>query len=173
MALKRKRLFDFDDMFPDFDQVEKMFEEVMKGMDQMHQEDFAKPGKPLVYGFSMHVGPDGRPHVEEFGNVSTKQQKITGEREPLVDMINGEKEVTVIAELPGVGKDDLHVNAQKNSLVISVTDPERRFRKELKLPAEVEPKSAKAKIKNGILEVVLTKLRPDKPKTQGSEVKIE
>lgn len=173
MALRRKRFFDFDDMFPDFDNVEKMFEEVMKEMDQIRSEDFAKPGKPLVYGFSMHVGPDGKPRVEEFGNMSTKEQKIKGEREPLVDIINGEKEVTVIAELPGVGKEELHINAQKNALSIIVSDPERRFRKELKLPAEVDAKSAKAKLKNGMLEVVLTKLKPDKPKAMGNEVKVE
>jgi HSP20 family protein len=24
---------------------------------------------PIVYGYSMTIGPDGKPHVQEFGNV--------------------------------------------------------------------------------------------------------
>lgn len=173
MAFRRRKFFEFDDAFPDFGNIEKMFEEMLGEMDALHAEDLARPGKPLVYGFSMHVGPDGKPRIEEFGNVSSKQQKIKGEREPLVDVIDGEKEVTVIAELPGVDKNEVRLNCQKNSLSISVADPERRFRKELKLPAEVDAKSAKAKLKNGMLEVVLTKLKPSPPKEKGSEVKVD
>ncbi len=173
MALKRRKLFEFDDLFPDFDNIEKMFEGMMREMGELRVDEMARPGKPLVYGFSMHVGPDGKPKIEEFGNVSSKQQKITDEREPLVDVINGEKEITVIAELPGVDKNSVHINAQKNSLVISVSDPERRYHKDLALPAEVDSKSAKAKLKNGILEVILTKLKPDKPKSKGEEIKVE
>lgn len=173
MALKRRRFFDLDEMFPDFGNIEKMFGEMMREMNELHAEDLARPGKPLVYGFSMHVGPDGKPRIEEFGNVSSKQQKIKVEREPLVDVIDGEKEITVIAELPGVDKNEVRLNCQKNSLSISVADPERRFRKDLRLPAEVDSKSVKAKLKNGMLEVVLTKLKPSKPKEQGTHVKVE
>ena len=174
MTPKRKGFFDFDEMFPDLDEIEKVFEEMMKDFDQMGPMGVARPRKPLVYGFSMRVGPDGKPHVEEFGNVSPKGvEKVRDEREPLVDVINAEKEITVIAELPGVDKKDLHINSGKNSLSISVTDPERKYWKELKLPAEVDGKSAVAKLKNGILEVVLKKLRPEKPKLKGTEVKVE
>ena len=26
---------------------------------------------PIVYGYSMTIGPDGKPHVREFGNVKS------------------------------------------------------------------------------------------------------
>jgi len=180
--MRRRRFFEFDEMFPDFGEIEKMFEEMMKDFDNMKPVAM-QPGKPLVYGFSMRVGPDGRPHVEEFGNVSpkapSKENKkvfsIKQEREPLVDVINGEKEVTVIAELPGVDRKDLQLNAEKTSLHIGVTDPKRRFKKQLKLPSEVDVNSAKAKLKNGILEVVLTKkkLESAHSKEKRMEIKVE
>jgi len=51
---------------------------------------------PIVYGYSMTIGPDGKPQVREFGNVkasnSTKigqyvgaKPQISAEREPLSD----------------------------------------------------------------------------------------
>ena len=63
----------------------------------------------------MKTGPDGKPHISEFGNV--KQGRVDGEqsvgpvvkdaREPLVDVMDAEKEIIVIAELPGVEKTDI------------------------------------------------------------------
>src|SRR3954454_5692741 len=55
---------------------------------------------PIVYGYSMTIGPDGKPHVREFGNVkpsagssggfastgSRSRPEITAEREPLADV---------------------------------------------------------------------------------------
>jgi len=170
-------MFDFDDFmgtgFPDFDEIEKMFEEMTRGMMDDRKWKHAKPGNPLVYGWSMQMGTDGKPHFEEFGNVSTKApDKVNDEREPLVEVINAEKEITLIAELPGVEKEKLHLNVDKNSVSITVNDPQRSYKKQLKLPAEVDETSAKAKLKNGILEVVLRKLKPSPPE-KAKDVKIE
>ncbi len=153
---KRRRFssfFDDDfDPFADMEQFHAMFDELMRhGLDQTK----AKPGQPLVYGFSMHVGPDGKPHVEHFGNV--RQGKVTQEREPLVDLVDLKDELRVVAELPGVSKDAIQVNVQGNVLHLSVTDPERPFSKRVPLPASVDEKSANASYKNGILEIILKK----------------
>ncbi len=145
--------FDDDfDPFADMEQLHGLFDELMRhGLDQSN----AKPGQPLVYGVSMHVGPDGKPHVEQFGNV--RQGKITNEREPLVDVVDLEDEVRVLAELPGVAKKDLHMSAKDNVLHIEVTDSQRPFSKDVRLPKSAEEKTAKASIQNGILEVVFKK----------------
>lgn len=153
---KRRRFpsfFDDDfDPFADMEQFHAMFDELMRrGLDQ----SLAKPGQPLVYGFSMHVGPDGKPRVEHFGNV--RQGKVSQEREPLVDLVDLPNEVRVVAELPGVSKDAITINVQDGILSLSVNDPERPFSKRVQLPAAVEEKSANASYKNGILEVVLKK----------------
>ncbi len=145
--------FDDDyDPFSDMEQFHAMFDELIRhGFGQTN----AKPGQPLVYGFSMHVGPDGKPRVEHFGNV--RQGKITHEREPLVEIIDLKDEVRIVAELPGVAKKDLHMSAKNKVLHIEVTDTQRPFSKEIRLPEYVEEKTAKASHQNGILEVVFKK----------------
>lgn len=170
----------FGDVFEDFPDIMKemgFLEKMMKDMMSRsfsEQEPFAKRmvNKPMVYGFSMKIGPEGRPQIQEFGNIAPSKKEVTEEREPLVDIINKEKEIDVLAELPGVEKQDIKLNATETSLSISVDTSDRKYRKQLRLPAEVDPKSAKASYKNGVLEVVLTKLKPSKEEKKG-EIKVE
>jgi len=107
----------------------------------------------------MSIGPDGRPVIREFGNVQPgRLPMIREEREPLVDVMEEKDEVVVVAELPGVEKEDINLNATEDTLTISVDTPQRKYYKELRLPTEVNPKSAKAQYKNGVLEVRLKKV---------------
>ena len=161
--MKRKRINSLDDFLFGVDDFEKEFNEIFENM----ISDFKgfRPqasGKPVVYGFSMQVGPDGKPKFEEFGNV--QKGKMTETREPLADVINGKEEITLIAELPGVDKKDLHIKATKDSVHITVTDEERPYEKLVQLPQEVEADSAKANLKNGVLELVLKKKKSEKLK---------
>ena len=61
---------------------------------------------PLFYGYTMTVGPDGKPSVQEYGNVKPDHPHISDAREAIVDTIVDEKEkvVKLIAEMPGVEK---------------------------------------------------------------------
>jgi HSP20 family protein len=117
---------------------------------------------PIVYGYSMTIGPDGKPIIREFGNVKrgpTKEwrEAISDTREPLVDVVEGEKETRVLAELPGAKKEDIELTAEGRTLVISAETPLRRYRKELELPYDVELRRSKSSFNNGILEVTLPK----------------
>jgi HSP20 family protein len=118
---------------------------------------------PIVYGYSITVGPDGKPIVREFGNIRPSRGpeivKVSEAREPLVDVFEEEEVVKVVAEVPGVEKDDINLNATERKLVIKVDTPQRKYYKEVDLPAEVDPQSAKATYKNGVLEVTLKKVR--------------
>ena len=168
--MKRRHMF-FDDEFfkgfPDFDEMDKLFDELMKGVTRGRMQ----PGNPVVYGFSMHVGPDGKPSFQQFGNVDVPQGKVKNEREPLVDVIEGEKEITVVAELPGVSKEKVKLTTEGQKLTINVSDQQHKYYKQVRLPSEVEEDSAKATLKNGILEVRLSKLRPSRPYEK--QIKIE
>ena len=48
---------------------------------------------PFVYGYSVTIGPDGKPEIKEFGNVKPETRRgrprirIAEEREPLVDIL--------------------------------------------------------------------------------------
>ena len=66
---------------------------------------------PFVYGYSVKVGSDGKPVVREFGNMKPgtsigedkkKPLNLQEAREPLVDVIQEQEQVKVIAELPAL-----------------------------------------------------------------------
>lgn len=160
----------FDELEREFEEMErnigKMFEGVRKASIEQSREG------PYVYGFSMRVGPDGKPHIEEFGNVPGKiEEDIPMGREPLTDVIEGENEISVIAELPGIEKKDIKLSATEDSLRIRVDTPDRKYHKKLRLPARVKPDTTKASYKNGVLEVKLKRAEPKKE--NGVKVKVE
>ena len=130
---------------------------------------------PIVYGYSMTIGPDGKPVIREFGNVKRSPSKewreaISDTREPLVDVVEGPKEVRVLAELPGARKQDIELTLEGRSLVISADTPARKYRKELELPYAVRLDASKSTFNNGILEVTLSKRRG---KSSGVRIKVD
>ncbi|MCZ7400039.1 MAG: Hsp20/alpha crystallin family protein [Candidatus Methanoperedens sp.] len=162
-----------------FEEFEKQIEEMNELMEKMMRET----GKePMVYGFSMHIGPDGIPHVEHFGNVrqdgleqiggfpGPKDQDV---REPFASSIIDEKnkELCITAEMPGVRKEDIELNATENRLVIKADSNGRKYFKTIATPSPVVPDSAGAKYNNGVLEITL-KLKGSR-KPEGKTVKIE
>jgi HSP20 family protein len=80
---------------------------------------------------------------------------VKEQREPLVDVISGSEDITVVVELPGVNKEDLRLNADNYSITLESTAGERLYRKKIELPEEIEPNTGKSTYKNGILEVSL------------------
>jgi len=114
---------------------------------------------PIVYGYSVKIGPDGKPVVRKFGNIDAFPNLLGGglavkeEREPLVDVIKGENELRIVAEVPGVNKEDLRLSADENSLTIESVTGQPRYHKKIELPETIDPNTAKSSYKNGILEV--------------------
>jgi HSP20 family protein len=160
--------------FPDIDEMmkemEKAFSEQFKDLERdlprsLVRESTTPDGGvkkeigPFVYGYSVTIGPDGKPVVREFGNVRSDDGKpwkaIQDRREPLVDVVSFGKEVRVIAEVPGVKKEDINVTVRERSVVISVDRQERGYYKEIELPRSVDPKGARSNYNNGILEVTV------------------
>jgi HSP20 family protein len=178
-----------DKWFSDFDEMfERMFQNMAKDM----PKDFMKEKKlqdgstmrqfgPFVYGYSMTVGPDGKPVIQEFGNVKPSKRpgmfgfeqpalEPTDSREPLVDVINESEQVRVVAELPGVEKPDIKTTINEDTLTIKVDAVAHKFYKEVQLPSTVDPDSSKASYTNGVLEITLRKM---KPRPRGKEIKID
>ena len=160
--------------FPDIDEMmremERAFSEQFKDLEKELPKSLVRESRtpdggvkkeigPIVYGYSVTIGPDGKPVVREFGNVRRGEGKpwkaIQDKREPLVDMVSSDKEVRVIAEMPGVRKEDINVTVNENSLAISVDSEDRGYHKELELPGTVDPKGARSTYNNGILEVTI------------------
>lgn len=159
----------FDEFFGRFG-IEDIFERMMRDIENMFKRAESGEIKPIIRGFSIRIGPDGKPEIREFGTKPTIKETGIEERKPLVDVIETDYEVQVIAEMPGVNKDDIELNATETSLEIRAEGENRKYYETVELPVEVEPDSAKARYNNGVLEVILKKKTP---KRGGKRIKIE
>lgn len=130
---------------------------------------------PIVYGVRITIGPDGRPVIEEFGNVKRVGRKavIEDTMEPLVDVIDEKDRVVVVAELPGIDKDKIDIRIKDNKLIIKARDKDRKYYKEIELPAEVKPETAKARYRNGVLEVTIEKKVKEEEKEEEGGIKVQ
>jgi HSP20 family protein len=117
---------------------------------------------PFYWGFSYTHRPGEEPVIKEFGNIRPTREGFepvsTGEREPFIDVIDEKERYIVAAELPGAAKEDIELDAGEDWLDIR-TAGKTRFSKRLSFKENVDPESAKASFKNGVLEVILRKRR--------------
>ena len=104
------------------------------------------------------MGLGGTPTVEHFGNIRATDEGpvVAEEREPLVDVFDEGELILVVAELPGVDKNDIQIEVQDDILSLSTTG-ERKYAKELLLPSLVDADTMEIAYQNGILEVRLRK----------------
>ena len=126
---------------------------------------------PLFYGYTMTVGPDGKPSVQEYGNVKPDHSHISDAREAIVDTIVDEKEkvIKLIAEMPGVEKTDVKILFDKNVVDITAEHGEKKYHCKVPLQHKVDENSAKATYKNGILQLIF-KLVVEKQTSKRVEV---
>jgi HSP20 family protein len=191
-------LFGFPDIFRGFDEMrremERGFENAFKNMQVKAPKDLVKeyqtPGGgkvreygPFIYGYSMTVGPDGKPKVREFGNVKSPfnigtradfftKPLISSEREPLADVTATDNEIRVAVEMPGVSKENIKINVYDNSLEVTTTGTEeRKYHEVIEIPPETDIETATSTYTNGILEIVFKKKEQSKPK--GRQINIE
>jgi HSP20 family protein len=187
---KRRRFPLLWDRF--FEDIDKMIEQMFKDFSGNLPGDLVRERKrpdgsisrtigPFIYGYSVTFDSKGKPVIRQFRNVrhSVEQThrsllrpglEFKGERDPLVDVMDEGDVIRVIAELPSVEKSDISLNVSDNSLTISVNKPGRKYYREIELNSEISPISSKATFKNGVLEVVLTKV---KTKVQRKCIRVE
>jgi HSP20 family protein len=174
----------FDEMFKGFDEMrremERGFEDMGKDIPKnLIREYTTSEGAkvrevgPVVYGYSMTIGPDGKPKVREFGNVKRSKfgfggmsrPEVTSDMEPLVDVTTTDNEVKVIVEMPGVSKEKIKINAYNNTVEVRSEDPQRRYHQTIEVPPETNIETATSSYKNGILEITFKKKEQPKGKT--------
>jgi HSP20 family protein len=167
--------FDFGVRFG-FEDIDEMIDSMMKAARSMGRTDSSAMGGPIYYGYSVTVGPDGKPHVREFGNAKPTRRGTfeVGSREPFVDTVVDEKEgkLKVVAEMPGIEREDIRLEALEDSLSIHAERGERKYDAKVPLSVPVEVNSASATYNNGVLEVKL-KLKGSQPKPKGVNIKID
>lgn len=117
-----------------------------------------------IYGFSIRTGIGGKPQMQTFGNIKTakkiageKEVRVTETREPMVDVFDEKDHILIIAELPGIDEKSINLEFKDDILIFKAGSEERKYAKEILLPAKVDPQSKKTFYKNGILEIKIIK----------------
>jgi HSP20 family protein len=177
--------WDFEDIDKMFHDMERMMEDEFKNFTSKVPKDYVRERKlpdgsttrefgPFVYGYSVKIGPDGKPAINQFGNLkpSLRGPQVKEEREPLVDVVETDGEVHVVVELPGVEKRDIKLYGTEESLTISVDTPQNKYYKEVVLPSKVKVTEAKTGYKNGVLEVTFPKIGEGR-KPMGEPINID
>jgi HSP20 family protein len=188
-----------DDLFTDFEEMEKEFEDVFMDIkapkepmiDYETQEDVGVGEfSSFVYGYSMTVELDDKPRVRRSRNIrndgvgssgNSKKRKevskyngpqITSQREPLAEVNVYDKEVKVVLEMPGVSKEHIKIQAYKNSVEVSSDHPQRKCHV-IDIPRVADIKTVRSTYKNGMLEIVFKKKEKLKRNNKGREIRIE
>jgi len=145
--------------FPDFHKMppDEFMKKMLKNRDKFNLQG------PFVYGFNVSFGPDGIPKLSKFGSIQPKKGKKEIEknfREPLTEVMEEKDNIIVVAEMPGIKKDDIELKATEYSLIISAESAinNRRYKKSINLSSAIDPDHAKARYQNGILEIKLDKI---------------
>jgi HSP20 family protein len=141
--------------------MDEMFDHLSRAMgtsmENLGQNSF-------IYGFSVTHRPGEDLEIREFGNIPTFEQMETGNkqyldiRKPLIDILETEDTVHVIAEIPGIEKENILLNATDLILDIETINGNPKYSERVELPVKVDPQSAKATYKNGVLEVTFKRL---------------
>lgn len=144
---------------------QKLFRDMQKNLQDAFRNMGEDPSKGFVSGFSVRMGPDGKPNVNTFDNKPSIRKGDgpipaigADEREPLTDVIEDKDSIAITMEIPGVAKEDIDLNMTAESLEVSVDNEARKYHKRVRLPAKVDPATTKATYTNGILDVTVQKV---------------
>lgn len=142
--------------------VDKLGELAEKGKELSGKGDLSDLGlgKQLkgVYGFNVKVGMgDDKVKVEPFGNI--KRDKQTGEtivhevREPMVDIFDEDDHLLIVAEMPGIGSEDVTLEVKDDVLTITAEKRDKKYQKEVLLPGSFPREKMELSCNNGMLEI--------------------
>ncbi len=188
---EREFLGEFDDLRKQMERIfEEQFQEIQSTAPKELVREYETPegGRvkeigPLVYGYSVTIGPEGKPNVKEFGNVRpfgrtglgtvsrSKKAEIIAEREPLADIATSDKEIKVVVEMPGIAKEDIKINAYDGSAEIIAGKGARKYKRVVELPPAADIETARSAFNNGLLEITFDKKK--KPERKGKEIKVD
>jgi HSP20 family protein len=165
----------FEDIDKEFRDAEEMLNRMFRTTREMRPSDMIVHG-PYYFGYQITVGPDGKPHLREFGNVRPAARGLieqTDVREPLLETSLDEKEnlLTITAEMPGVTKQDIKLNVSEGYVSLHAKNESKKYHADIPVDVKLDNTSAKATYSNGILELKIKLKEPLKPKAK--EVKVE
>jgi HSP20 family protein len=123
-----------DDPFDEFfDEIERMMNEMFGGNAEFHLEN------------GSGVGPSA-------GGEGSSGTDIH------LDVHETDDELRVVADIPGVEKEDIELKCDGSTLTLDAAGDDRRYSERIDLPTPVDEHSASATYNNGVLEVVFQRV---------------
>jgi len=135
------------------------FRKLQEFLEQMIRESIEQGnigGRPL--GFTIVIRGGGPFPPGQFG----LSPGNGGTLEPHIEVHEGEGEILVLAELPGMSEDQVRFDLEEGALRIAASDGARQFVGRAEIPP-VDPDSLRASCRNGVLEVRFRRI----PETSG------
>lgn len=111
-----------------------------------------------VYGFTVKVGIGGEGlKVEPFGNIrrdeKTGRSVVQEVREPVVDLFEEPDHTLIVAEMPGVGAENVRLEVEGDVLTITAERGDKKYRKEVLLPGSFPREKMQVSCVNGVVEI--------------------
>jgi len=160
----------------EFDNLFRKMSRPFMNMDDIFEEfkdsDNLQTYGPYYYGYTMTIGPDGKPIIKEYGNVKPALLPTSDVREPFVDVLVDDKEkvLKLVAEMPGVEKKDIKIVVEGRTVNLDAEHGEKKYSAKVPIRQKVDENSVKATYANGILEVRFKLKEDEKPKGKTVEV---
>lgn len=118
------------------------------------------PGNEIrgIYGFTVKVGLGGKGvKVEPFGNIRRDEESgrsvVQEVREPVVDVFEEADHTLVVAEMPGIAAEDVHIDVNDDVLTITAGHGTKKYRKEVLLPGSCPREKVQVSCTNGVVEI--------------------
>ncbi|MEE8181243.1 MAG: archaeal heat shock protein Hsp20, partial [Nitrosopumilaceae archaeon] len=130
----------FDDEFDGlFKKMSRSFMNLDEIFEEANESGNIQSYGPFYYGYTMTVGPDGKPVVKEYGNVKPGLLPTSDTREPLVDTLVDEKEkvLKLVAEMPGVEKKDVKVVVEDKTVCIDAEHGKKKYHAKVPIKQKV------------------------------------
>ncbi len=158
----------FEEMDEIINKIEELLDSKFKELSENNFENHNKPKKlpfekkgqrfgHFIYGYSVTVGPDGKPRIRQLGNFTPKRvqkkTKYPEKRDLLIDIIPNDKEIQVVMELPGVSEKEIKVKASPNYITVAADALKFNYYKRIQMPCVIDPKSLKKNYINGVLKI--------------------
>jgi HSP20 family protein len=144
------------------DLIEKLGELAEKGKELKGTGEISDLGlgKQMkgVYGFNVKFGlGDDKVKVEPFGNIvrdkKSGQTVVQEVREPMVDLFDEADHLLIVAEMPGIGLEDIELDLKDDVLIISARKGDKKYHKEVLLPQAFTKQKMEVACNNGMVEI--------------------
>jgi HSP20 family protein len=140
--------------------VEKLAEVAERAEEITKSGEIPGSGKRIkgVYGFTVKVGlGDQGVKIEPFGTVhqekADNQSTVVEIREPLVDIFEEGDHVMIVAEMPGIGVEDLRLDLKDDILTLTAEKRDKKYCKEILLPGIFSRERMTIACNNGVVEI--------------------